>query len=1299
MHRCLLLIVVGLIVGVGAPLFAQGGSTKSALSGLVVDGEGGVLPGATVDVRNMRTGVTTSVVTNGSGAFDAPALDAGIYRVTVSLAGFKTAALTDVELISGVSRAVRVVLELGGVEETVEVRGGSQLVQTQSTTVAATIRSDQIQALPLVARNALNFIVFLPGVDTTSNNHLQRDSTIAGLPESTLSITVDGANVQDKYTRSTDGFFANIQPRLDAIEEATVTSATAGADASGNGAVQIRFVTRGGTNTFVGSAYEYLRHDKLNSNTYFNRRNGLPKNPLELNQFGARQGGPIVIPGLYDGRNKAFFFVNYEQLRFPVSNTRTRGVLSPLAQQGLFRYGAGGGTQIDLLALAARNGQTSTIDPTIAALVAKIRASAAIEGVFRDRTDPNVQDFIWQPASLRIDNVPTGRLDFNLSDRHRLTASYQYQGQRLTPNLFGGDEPNFPGLSNQAELYSAVSRGSTSLRSTLANNKVNELRVAYSNAPVFFADSVGPSQFDEQGGFNINFPNIGSALTGAGTQDAPSSRNGKSLNVDNTFNWLFGAHSIQFGGSFSRISGWNNVQTLVPQLTLGVDVADPANAMFSTANFPGASTTDLTNARALYAMLTGRVTQIASNVRLDPETGRYVYLGRGGTREHQDEIGLFVQDSWRVTPTFTVNAGVRWQLAMPFEPSVSVYSMNTLADLCGVSGPGAGAGDRGCNLFNPGVFNGVGRVPTYQLYDAGSPGYNTDYDNFGPNVGVAWQPNVQSGWLRAILGDPEQATIRASAGVAFNSDGLGFYRDSFNANPGNTVNTTRSATSTQFPLVGPGQSWPVLMRDVGLLGPSPNIPEAPQYPMPINFNSGINMFDPNYKTPSARSYSVGVQRALGSLTALEVRYVGTRLVDGFTNENWNEVNFTSNGFLDEFQRAQQNLQSHIAAGCGQAGAPACTFAYRGPGTHPLPIYLAAFTGASAALAGDPSRYTGTNWTSAQRLTELARHNPTPGPAATALFTDAAFRANMIAAGYPSNFFVLNPHVLNAMVRTNGGRTRYDSVQILLRRAMSDGFAFDLNYTGARRFASVFGQPGGNVVHGDTLRREQPMIRSVDGVPHALKMTAIYDLPFGRGRRFGAGMNGVVDAVAGGWSLNLTGRAQSGSILNFGNVRVVGMTEDELRDAFKIRIDEASGIVYTLPQDIIDNTIRAFSTSATTASGYGALGAPTGRYLAPPNGPDCIQEARGDCAPHDVFVQGPIFTRFDLTVKKRFPLGGRRNFELSADVLNVFNAINFLAVAQASSSATLNQVTNSYQDPNVTLDPGGRLVQLVFRVNF
>jgi hypothetical protein len=1289
-----------------SPVLAQGGSAKSTITGTVLDTAGGVLPGATVVVKNAATSVETTTVTNSSGAFDVPALDAGTYTITISLSGFRTSVLTAVELLAATTRSVKATLEVGQLTEAVEVRGGAQLVQTQSTAVSSTIRADQMATLPLVARNALNFVVFLPGVDTSSNNHSQRQSTIMGLPQSTLSITVDGSNVQDKYTRSGDGFFANLQPRLDMVEEVTVSSATAGADSSGQGAVQIKFVTRSGTNKFVGSVYEYTRHQNLNSNTWLNLRNGLPRNVLVLNQYGGREGGPIVIPGWYDGRGKAFFFVNMEQLRFPLSNTRNRIMLSEQAQQGVFRYAVSGATrQVNLFEVAARTGpqgQTSTPDPTIAALLARIRSGTGTTGIVNNRTDPNTQDFVWQPESLRIDNVPTVRLDFNLGSAHRLSTSFSYQGQRLTPNLFGGDDPNFPGLANQAELYSAISRSSTTLRSTFGKSLVNEVRVGWSNGPVYFADSVNTGQFEDQAGFDLVFPNVGSALTGATTNRGHQSRNGKSWNLDNTVNWLKGRHSVQLGAAFTRTSGWMENQNLVPQISFGVDTTnDPANAMFVDANFPGASNADFNNARALYAFLTGRVVNINSEVRLDGATGQYTYMGLARTAEHQDELGLFIQDSWRLRPNVTINAGLRWQLAFPFRADASVYSMNAFEDLCGVSGPGNGPQGRGCNLFNPGVFNAGGRIPTYQAYAGGDAGYKTEYDNFAPNVGVAWLPGVKSGWLRGLLGDPDLATVRASFGVAYNSDGLSFFRDVYNANPGSTVSTTRSATSAQFPLVPAGQSWPVLLRETSRLGPSANIPTAPVYPMAINFNNGVNLLDPAFRTPLTRSYSVGLQRALSKLMVVEVRYVGTRLVDGTTTENWNCANgqvnncpgrnFTSNGFLDEFRLAQQNLQVAIAQGCGQAGRPACSFAYQGPGTgtFPLPIYLGNFNGTPRGQSGEAARYTGNNWIDTARLAELAARNPNPGAAVNALYASAAFRTSFEAAGYPRNFFVLNPDVTNANITTNGRTTTYDALQINLRRLLSAGLTLDTNYTYASRTDTRL----------EDLRVPRRRVRSDDAVPHALKVTANYELPFGRGKRFAGNASGWVDGLAGNWSLNMTGRVQSGSILNFGNVRVVGMSIDELEDAFKIRIDPTTRIVYTLPQDIIDNTIRAFSTNATSATGYGALGAPTGRYLAPANGPDCIQQVRGDCAPADLFVEGPIFTRFDLNVKKRVPFAGTRSVEIGVDVLNLFNAINFTAVAQAGSGATINQVTQSYQDPNVTFDPGGRLVQLVFRVNF
>src|SRR5258707_7356016 len=185
----------------------------------------------------------------------------------------------------------------------------------------------------------MDSVNLLPGVPAAVGN---RQASINGLPRSAINITLDGVNIQDNTNKgvSDDGFFAIVAPSLDAVEEVTVSTAAQGPDATADGAAQIKFVTRSGSNSFTGSGYEYFRSDKLNANTWFNNAKGVAKVPLKQNQTGFRVGGPIVIPGVVDGHNKAFFFANYEEFHAPSAQTRTRTVLSSSARGGNYCYGA-----------------------------------------------------------------------------------------------------------------------------------------------------------------------------------------------------------------------------------------------------------------------------------------------------------------------------------------------------------------------------------------------------------------------------------------------------------------------------------------------------------------------------------------------------------------------------------------------------------------------------------------------------------------------------------------------------------------------------------------------------------------------------------------------------------------------------------------------------------------------------------------------------------------------------------------------------------------------------------------------
>ena len=1279
-------LVVCAALAFAVPAFGQGGTT-STISGVVVDSGGGVVPGAEVQLKNNATGVTQAAISNAEGAFSFPGMQVGTYTVTVTLQGFKTFVSNDVVLTSGAPAAVRATLEVGGLEEQVVVSSTSEIVQTQSTVISSTINTNQIVKLPITSRSAMDFVTLLPGVTTPGGN---RQSQINGLPRGVINITLDGVNIQDNTLRSTDGFFAIVSPRLDAIEEVTVTTATQEASA-GQGAVQIKFVTRSGGNDFTGSGYHYFRSDKLNANTWINNRNGVAKAALKQNQYGVRAGGPIVIPGFFDGRNKAFFFGNYEEFRQPSDVTRTnRLVLNTSAQQGIFTYTPqGGATQtVNLLAVAAANGQTATVDPAISRVLGDIRT--AITGGSVSRVDDNIERFTFNVATESIRRYPTTRIDYNITDKHRYSNAFNYQKFTDFPDTLNGLDPAYPGFPVQAGQTSKRYSISNSLRSTLSTNLVNEGLVAWSGAPVEFFTEVTPAMFSgtsvaDQRGFLMVFPNVAgmnpvgpSGPTGTGAvQFNPQSRNASTLLVEDTLTWLRGNHSFSMGGSWTQYNLWLKNQQAVPRVNFGIVNGDPAQSMFNAANFPGASGPQLTQAQALYALITGRVSSITANAALGEETNRYEYLGNSIQRAQMREAGLFIQDSWRIRPNVTLNAGLRYELQFPFTPDNNSYSTVTLESFCGISGTNP---DTVCNLFQAGNTPGV--RPTFIAFGKGTPAYETDYNNWAPSVGIAWTLGGREGFLGTLMGRNEgDSVIRGGFTRAFSREGMARFSDQFGGNPGVTLNANRE--------LGRGNlgTLPLLFREENRLGP-PSFATEPVFPLTEVVTGDVNLMDPNLQVPYADSWTVGLQRTIGRNMAVEVRYVGTRSRDLWETLDYNELNIFENGFLNEFRAAQANLQANIAAGVVATQG----FAYRGPGTGtvPLPIMFSYFQG-----AGDPNNaalYTSNNFrTNNTFLTPLARFNPNPFGFANSLNGDPAFRTNAANAGRPANFFVANPDLLGGLdLTTNVGRSEYNALQLELRRRLSQGLQFNASYAFGKQRVSQF----------ETHRRDIFMIVDAGDpghIDHVFKLNAVYDLPFGQGRRFGGNVNGFVERLIGEWSVSLVSRIQSGRLIDLGNVRLVGMTLDDVRDFFQLRFDHEGKRIWMLPQDVIDNTIRAFSVSATSASGYGNGGPPTGRHFAPANGPDCIEIDNGanfgECGTRSLVVTGPTLHQHDLSVAKRVKVVGRTNFEFRLEMLNVFNQANFVPVGGIGATQ------GNYEVTTLTGTNQGRVIQLVSRFNW
>jgi hypothetical protein len=1291
---------VALFATSGTLAYAQGGATSS-LSGTVTDSSGGVVPGADVVVKNVATGTVFTAVTGAEGTFNIPSMPPGTYTATVSLMGFKTVMLNDVTLNVGVPATVKAVLQPGELQETVIVAGATEVIQTQTASVATTMNARQIANLPVTGRAAFDLVGYMAGVVTSTGS--LRDGTVNGLTQASVNITLDGMNIQDNYAKTWDGMFTRVSPRIDAVEEVTVTTAAQGADTAGQGSVQMRFVTRSGTNKLQGSAYYYLRRDWMNTNTWFNENrnvttDGQPasKPVVNLRQPGGRIGGPVVIPGLFDGHDKMFFFVNYELLDSPGSSGSTRTIMSPLTEQGIFQYG--GGRTVNLLELAAKNGHVNTIDPTIAKLLGDIRATTS-QGSLTTTIDPLTQSFYWQQPTKSRTTYPTVRVDYNVTANHRVSFSTTRNHLVSNPDTGNSYQRIFPGFPVEGLQDSNRYTWQGSVRSVVNKSMVNELRLGGTGGATLFAPNLSADMFSSSGpgnmgGYAIIWSNFKS-LSNPYSISTNSSREGSTKVLEDTFSWLKGRHSLSFGGSMTRADVWARNQQHAPQVTLSMATGDPADSMFNGTNFPGASSTDLTNAKQMYAVLTGRVSSIGREARIGEDGNTYTVLGQSYQQGRLWDLGFFAQDSWRWTPTLTLNGGLRYAVQLPFYALNNSYSTATIDDLFGITGPGAGfvagaVGGNYGNLFKPGVFEG--QPTTYEMLTKDTSAYKTDWNNVAPSLGLAWTTGSSGdGILRKIFGAPGDSVIRAGYSLSYQRGGMSDFTEVYGNNPGIAIDATRNVTNGNL------GTLPVLFRSSDLSAPAISLTR--EYPMaPPTASSNVRTFDPDITVPWSESYQLGMQRALSKNWMGEVRFVHTASHDRWTltnldgQRNYNEINIVENGFLDEFRLAQQNLVANIAAGMSNQG-----FKYTGaPGTAPLPIFLANLSG--SAQKDNPAAYTGSGWTNSTLVQSMYALNPNPQTAASNLRTTAAYKSNMALAGLPANFWVVNPAVSGAYLASNGPDTDYNGLQLVLNRRFASGWQVQANYSFGKGYQQDFYS-----LRVPYVEREQTYTNgnaSLGNIRHSFQGNWVLELPFGQGRRWGSGANGVVNRFIGDWSFMGTVRLQTGRLVDFGNVRLIGFTKEDLQKMYKLRMttdanNQYRTLVWILPQDIIDNTVKAYNVNATGYAGE----APTGRYFAPANSPSCLETVTGygDCGSQSVVVQGPMVARVDATFAKQIPIVKRVRGEFQLQVFNLFNRTNFNPVTWSTATGMGPSVTDAYQ-VTAAVDQQ-RTMQMSFRISF
>jgi hypothetical protein len=1276
-------------------LFSQ---NTSRLDGMVTDPAGAAVPGAEVSVINASTGQTIKTTTTDRGEWAVPTIPAATYRITVSKPGFKAGLVAGVELNAGVPGTVNVKLEIGQATETVEVVGGAEVVQTSSAAVSSTIGGRQIFELPFATRNAVELLVTQPGVQTPTN---PRSSSVNGLPRGALNVTIDGMNTQDNMLKSSDGFFSYIYPTVDSLDELTVTTSAGGADSSGQGAAQIKFTTKSGSNEFHGGGFYQRRQTGWNSNYYFNNQQGLPRDVVKLTQRGLHVGGPVI-------KNKAFFFVNYEQYLLPGTKSYTRTIMNQDAMNGNFSYCPTGTSnaacsadrsllkKVNVYSLAAAGGFTNTPDPVLLKTYQDMYATAGGGTVIPrgiSNSDYNRVDLNYQPNGNQQRDFVTSRLDYNVTSNHHLSFVYNYDKYTSIPDFLNNVVAAFPGsgvvLGTNVQTGQNSNRfaGTLSLRSQFGSHVTNEWRGGINGGTILFFPDVSPGLYSTWKGYRPLFRLSGGSTTDyvspVSTATSSQRRNSPVKDIADNVSVMKGSHLFSFGGEFTQVNSWQQIASTdtMPTITFGAATGDPIlSSVFTSGNLPLSSTTNQTDAATLYALLTGRVSSISKQLVLDEKTHQYS-ASPTVDRNRQREYGGYVQDTWRVARNLTLNLGLRYEKQGEYENLNGLYSRVGYQSLWGLSGVG--------NLFSPGTLTGV----TPSFTQAQGNGYNTPAA-WAPSAGAAWLVPKMDGILGRIFGSHEGASVlRAGYSISTVREGQQLFISLWGANQGitQTASVSNSSTPADF---GPAGS--VLFR--GNIPTKSGLTTTPVYPIPASFTTALNDFTPNMSLGYVQSWNIGWQRELGRDSVVEFRYTGNHGVHLWRQYNLDEVNIFENGFLKEFQLAQNNLR--IARG--------------GDITKNTTVNNWGNTGLPGQAATPMLQTAIGNTTDSSLAAQLLLGQA--GGAANAIATNSGRMANLTAATStacngkpcPVNLFVVNPTVASggSFLETNDGTSFYDALQIEMRRRMSHGISLQSSYVWSKSLANGPTNSNTSVSQPTTLRN-----LAIDKVPsgfdmrHAFKVNYIYELPFGHGKSLLGNVHGIAGKLFEGWETAGVIRVQSGTpfFLNglatfnqvTSNTGVVlhNMTSSDLQKMVNIRKTtgtDGKGLVYFLPQSLINNSLAAFNTGGFTPAQLD------------PNAPYIGPAAAGQLGWRGYLYQN--WNRFfDASIVKRTTVHEKINVEFRATALNVFNLTNFGTGASGTNynniGSAFGQVSGAYRDISGTVEPGGRILEFMLRVNF